>query len=78
LLKWIRYGVRVNQPNAVGETALHYAVRMNNEKLVALFASNGADPTLKSTSNESPIDLAASKYANSRVLNSNSKTVNHY
>ena len=42
----------------MGETCLHYAVRVGNIKLVRLLMENGADPTIQGDDGKTPIDAA--------------------
>ena len=51
-------GADVNDANARGVTALHYAVSCNKPDLVKLLLKRGADASLRNNANETPKDLA--------------------
>lgn len=52
------YGTPVNEQNSEGKTALHYAVRSNNLKAVALLLHLDADPSIVDNWGVNPIQVA--------------------
>ncbi|OGK10458.1 MAG: hypothetical protein A2W80_13685, partial [Candidatus Riflebacteria bacterium GWC2_50_8] len=51
-------GVKLDETDAAGETALFHAVRSGNLQMVELLLARGADRTLLNGSGQKPIDLA--------------------
>lgn len=52
-------GADVNIPTTYGETALHYAVRLERKDLLKVLLQGGADPTIKdSQNNKTPYEIA--------------------
>jgi hypothetical protein len=43
---------------SAGETALHYAVRMNQKDIVGILLDNGADKNIDPSGTGSPLDIA--------------------
>eukprot|EP00347_Sterkiella_histriomuscorum_P010852 403374678 len=57
-------GIQVNIPNAFGETALHYCSgQVKNVELAKLLFFKGANPYIKNSLGDSPLDLAK-RYGN--------------
>ena len=57
----VRKGSNPNIADLNGTTALHYAVRLEDEELVKLLLSKGAKSNVKNSSNQSPMDIAVIK-----------------
>lgn len=56
----LRHGADINQLNIYGETALHYAVRIDNiaiaEKMAELLIDNGADRSAINRQGRTPLE----------------------
>lgn len=48
----------LNQQDSLGNTWLHYAVRLNNNEAAALFLINGADPNIMNNEELTPLAVA--------------------
>ena len=57
VIQLIRGGVDINAINAIGRTAVHYAVKMNNLPALELLLDNGADLNLTDSAGNTPLDL---------------------
>lgn len=56
----ISHGANINSKDDNETTPLHSAVKTHNIELVKFLLEKGADPTLKNSNNETPIELAKS------------------
>jgi len=63
----LQYGINVNQQDELGNTALYYAVEMEEAYLVHLLVNKHADIHIKNNEGRSPFDLA-NKLGNQKVL----------
>lgn len=54
----LKYGANVNVTNNRGETALHWAVRMNSLLVILCLVKSGADVKCKALNGLTPLDLA--------------------
>jgi hypothetical protein len=59
-IEWLflQYPGAVNSPDAVGYTALHWAVRNNRTEMALLLLERGADPNVVAADGSTPLALA--------------------
>jgi ankyrin repeat protein len=50
--------IEINLPDELGNTALHYCVKNNNEEMVKELLMHGADPTIKNNEGNTPLHYA--------------------
>ena len=64
----LKEGANVNVPNSAGNTALHWAVKLDEKKIIQLLMNHGADLTIKNHANQTPCDVASEDTLND-ILN---------
>jgi serine/threonine-protein phosphatase 6 regulatory ankyrin repeat subunit B len=65
----IQYGADPNRQDDKGNTALHYAAKMNLSDTVSELIEKGASPDLKNNDGQTPLDLAQFQRTREELLN---------
>lgn len=63
----IKHSAKLDVKNDKGETPLHYAVRLGREDLCDILLKAGADPTVKTESNQTAREIADETYAHDKT-----------